>query len=243
MRVSKKRLALFKTLGALILVDFILNLTITLPPLDNHGIHIVGPPRPREWKISNNTSHIVDNKNNDDVATFNVLTRAVFYNVYLNPTTGTTVLKSLKIVEEQLNYVVKSLEGLGRSTHVYYNIIGHHHKANICKDYPQLNCTLLGYHEQGGEDLTLQDLYNYCVAHPRHRVSYLHDKGSFRQASNNNRSRRRATRGAVSVECLQMPLSADYQCNMCGSKYQVLPHPNYQGKFLLQVNMTWNRRD
>lgn len=231
MRLTKKKLALFKILGTLILVDFILNVTlVALPQHENDGI--AAPPLPREWRVISSNSQIVDNSSNDDVATFSVLTRAVFYNVYLRPTTGTTVQKSLKIVSEQLDYVAKSMDGLGRNTNVYYNIIGHHHTSNICKDYPQLNCTLLGYYEEGGEHLTLQDLYNYCVAHPRHRVTYLHDKGSFRQTTANTRSRRRSTRGVLSVECLQMPLSAEYQCNMCGAKYQVLPHPNYQGEFV-----------
>jgi hypothetical protein len=221
MKLTKGRGLLLKVVAAMIMFDLLLNLTLEIPALnsDHHGhptASIIHTPQQQVAAPERKIESIPEKDTQRDPSS----QRAVFYNVYLNPTTGITYLKSLKIVDEQLREIKNG-------TDVYYNLIGHVHTKNLCVHFPHLNCTLLNYQETGGEELTLQRLYEYCHAHGDRFVTYLHDKGSFRFSSGNIRSRRRATRGALSDECLRMPLRQNYSCNLCGSKFQYMPHMNY----------------
>lgn len=238
MRLAKSRVALLKVVAAMIVIDLILNFTIEIPPFNNHHGHpasmhatmngeatsyIAHQSSLQENQLDGSDSKVKESENTPVQSSVDTASRerAVFYNVYLNPTTTITYMKSLKIVAEQLRE-------MKNGTQVFYNLIGRYHEKNLCLNFPQLNCTLLNYQETGGEDLTLQRLYEYCHAHPHNFATYLHDKGSFRFSSGNIRNRRRATRGALSEECLQMPLRQNYSCNLCGTKFQYMPHMNYQ---------------
>lgn len=144
--------------------------------------------------------------------------RVVFFNVYINPTSVTRYRASLAIIDEQL-------DSIPNNTHVYYYLIGRQYRRNICRKHPNLHCTRMSYAEVGGEELTLHAMWSYCQEHSSHRVTYLHDKGSYRPSLGNTRNRKRATRGALSTECLSM---SSMQCNICGSKLQTMPFMIYQ---------------
>jgi hypothetical protein len=225
MKIINGRAVLLKVVAAMIVFDLLLNLTLEIPTIassDHHGHPTAAIIHTQEQQLAA-PDWTIESITEKDTQRDPSRQRAVFYNVYLNPTSGITYLKSLKIVDEQLREIKNGTE-------VYYNLIGHAHRKNLCVNFPLLNCTLLNYQETGGEDLTLQRLYEYCHAYSGDNrfVTYLHDKGSFRFSSGNIRSRRRATRGALSDECLHMPLRQNYSCNLCGTKFQYMPHMNYQ---------------
>jgi hypothetical protein len=215
MRLIKRSITLFKILAGLIVINLMLSLTIGVPPLNSNSERnsnsIAGALQQRQVDVQVNNT----NSNN----TNNTSHRVVFYNVYINPESGTSYRMSLKIVDEQLKIIPNH-------TRIFYFHIGGKRHKNICSNYPQLHCTCMEYKEQGGEDLTLQAMWKYCQRHQTHRVTYLHDKGSFRRSAGNTRNRRRTTRGALSEECLQMP--SHLNCNVCGAKLQVMPHLIYQ---------------
>ena len=162
----------------------------------------------------------------------NHTTHNIFFNIFLNAKTRITFFRSLKIVDEQLKQIPPNANGTN-NTNIYFTLIGSERYYgnsghDICHKYPGLHCTMLGDYRDGGEELTLQPLYEFCVQHPTDRVTYIHDKGSFRHSTGNTKNRRRATLGAVSDECHQMPLNGDYPCNICGTKFQSIPFLVYQ---------------
>jgi hypothetical protein len=115
---------------------------------------------------------------------------------------------------------------MSAKSRVFYYIIGRAYRRNICRNFPSLHCSRIGYQKSGGEELTLQALWNYCRVHPSHRVTYLHDKGSYRSSIGNTRNRQKATIGALSLECLSIP--SRWNCNICGAKLLIMPYMIYQ---------------
>jgi hypothetical protein len=201
-------------LAMMIGINLMLSLTIEVPH-SNHGnvLPINGLQFPsRDASASSSASSASPVNITDEIY------RVVFFNVYINPTTVTRYRASLAIIDEQLN-------SIPNNTHVYYYLIGRQYRRNICRNYPNLHCTRMAYAESGGEELTLHAMWSYCREHSSHRVTYLHDKGSYRPSIGNTRNRQRATRGALSTECLSM---SSMQCNICGSKLQVMPFMIYQ---------------
>jgi hypothetical protein len=100
-------------------------------------------------------------------------------------------------------------------------------------DIPSDRCHLLGYYEKAQEVVTLQAMLQYCVEHPDHHVTYLHDKGSFHAKVGVDRNRRIGTKGALA--CL---LENDYhsatgsnqpQCNVCATDFSTHPHAHVPG--------------
>ena len=75
---------------------------------------------------------------------------------------------------------------------VYYNTIGQDMGTigqDICEKH-HLDCTHMHHYDHGHEDVTLQNLYDYChSAEPTARVAYLHAKGSFHPTVYNNKNR------------------------------------------------------
>jgi hypothetical protein len=217
-----------KILGTLIAVQLIFSLTIAFPRTSLQIGHHLDHQFKAAANVGRSTTSNLTYKAN--IAAPPKLqanhTHHVFFNIFLNPESRIAFFRSLKIVDEQL-------QQLENGTNIYFSLIGkrrfYHIKGrNICHKYPALQCTLLGDHRGGGEELTLQALYEFCLHHPEDKVSYIHDKGSFRHTSANIKNRRRATLGAVADDCLQIPLSEDYPCNMCGAKFFPMPHFGYQ---------------
>jgi hypothetical protein len=163
-------------------------------------------------------------------------TRAIFYNIFVAPSSP---FSGNKIVREQLQQIVQA-RGHENST-IYYTVIGGQLSGDgsLCSDssIPSHRCHLLGHHKQAQEVVTLQAMYEYCVAHPDHHVTYLHDKGSFHAKIGVDRSRRIGTKGALA--CLlgndethaaaTINISTTSQCNVCADHFSTHPHSHVPG--------------
>ncbi|KAL7578827.1 hypothetical protein ACA910_016047 [Epithemia clementina (nom. ined.)] len=125
----------------------------------------------------------------------------IFYNIYVpNETQGQA--HALAIVAEQLQQIKNSYAVHGSSSsnktetttefvvHLFYNTIGTDHILKQTWMEQQVNTRRnnngykvqvhFGQHyNQANEDVTLQDLYDFCQVHPQARAIYLHSKGSF----------------------------------------------------------------
>ena len=125
------------------------------------------------------------------------------------------------IVEEQLGLLDAELH----DAHVSVTSIGHRLSA-----LPG-NAFVKEHHDEGGEDLTLRSVWEYCNSnpHPSVKVVYLHSKGSFHPNESNHRLRSFVTQGALSKECANLPA----HCNICSSRMSPLPHPHTSGNMWL----------
>lgn len=132
----------------------------------------------------------------------------VFYNAYINPE---NIALSESIVKEQISQLSPRHKLFVRSIGVSSNIYQ--------------NATVIRHDEVGDENMTLGLLWEHCVNHPNDTVVYLHNKGSYHSNKENDRLRKFITRGVLSEECSNMPLS----CNVCSSRMSPLPHPHVSG--------------
>jgi hypothetical protein len=160
----------------------------------------------------------------------------IFFNVFIPDARNTRgVKRSFSIVSEQLQQIAESYAGgyyqkgnnslgdaLLPTVHIYYLTVGPadllpeprmNNSTEFCGAYPHFQCHHLGHHKSGFEDLTLEHLRGYCLAHPSERVVYLHNKGSFHSYPFNNRWRRVLTLGALAKDCVAPPVD---RCDVCG---------------------------
>jgi hypothetical protein len=183
---------------------------------------------------------------NDDVG------NAIFYNIYTPPEDPTA---AMSIVNEQLNQIKMSSQSSNLTTTrtLYYNLIGPssvaeivHGGHNVSFDSSLLGSSsnniihhqLLQHVEKGGEDLTLDALWEYCLERPSATVAYIHDKGSLHANWHGVRRRRfHATAAALSDECFGMGTSSiggnesdgnnnnnNNKCNTCAASIHFTPH-------------------
>jgi hypothetical protein len=163
---------------------------------------------------------------------------AIFYNIYIpreNPMTA------MSTVKEQLRQIQKSSERSNTTTTamLYYTLIGPsnireimHHHYNISFDASLIgnNHHLLKHVEEGGEDLTLDFLWEYCLERPNATVAYIHDKGSLHAHWNGVRRRRfHATAAALSEQCFGIGSdngsdNNHIMCNTCAASIGFQPH-------------------
>lgn len=144
----------------------------------------------------------------------------IFYNVFINPEAPK---RSTDIAREQMRQVANSTSL--RNNKLYYNVIGENiTDINVCDEQPILDCKRMNTYAEGNEELTLQELYDFCQSHPIDKVIYMHNKGSFRKERGNTKIRRLSTTAVVSHACLEMPLNDDYPCNVCGLTFQSKPY-------------------
>jgi hypothetical protein len=138
----------------------------------------------------------------------------IFYNAYVNPDNA---YLSLGIIGEQLAQWQASRYA---NATLYYTHLGDSSKAFPCPS--NTNCTLLMQKPSGGEEETLQKVYEFCQENPDQNVIYLHSKGSFHINDDNNRLRNLITLAALSDECYEGLHSL--QCNICSARFSPLPH-------------------
>jgi hypothetical protein len=151
----------------------------------------------------------------------------VFYNVYVPP----NLTRGKKVIDALLNeHIDQVLVSPLRNSTLYVNVFGK------LFDYPKyfyrkgMDCRMIQNLLVGGEENTLQDLYDFCVDNPSKRVTYIHTKGSYHYHSGNQKIRRLVTKCVVSDACvLSMPLSPEYPCNICAARYEFSPHPHVNG--------------
>ncbi|KAL7537731.1 hypothetical protein ACHAWF_005878 [Thalassiosira exigua] len=137
--------------------------------------------------------------------------------------------RGLAIAREQLS--AADLGGT-HDANVSVTLVGHRPAGALdLLDGRQNNFSVTHYAE-GGEDLTLHALWNYCRSSPSDSsdvVVYLHSKGSFHPREENDRLRRFLTEGALSRECATLP----DDCDVCSSRFSPLPHPHTSGNMWL----------
>lgn len=92
-----------------------------------------------------------------------------------------------------------------------------------------LNTTILGFHQEGSEMITLHSLWEYCSINNDAKVVYMHSKGSYHPSLDNSNLRAFLTVGALSRDCLDLPDT----CNVCASRVSPVPHPHIPGNMWL----------
>ena len=156
---------------------------------------------------------------------------AVFYNLYV-PWDEAGAANALRVVEDQMGQIARELRraeegGNERRGVVLYNHIGNEgplpaaRMGALCRElHPRLECRLLRRHDAAGEDVTLQNVHDYCRAPDRaaRRVTYLHSKGSYHSQEENHVWRRQMTEAALHPACRRPP---DDACDVCGAQFYV----------------------
>ena len=145
---------------------------------------------------------------------------AIFYHIYV-PLANNTKARALEIIQEQIEQVASSV-ATNSSTILYYNTIGDNATDipmfidEIC-EAKALTCRHKAHYDRGFEEITLQNLYDFCASDQSSNasVTYLHSKGTFHGSPANDRLRRHLTAAALSEHCLSPPKNYS-SCNACG---------------------------
>ena len=141
-------------------------------------------PCPTTTKLQ---SHNDNNNKNDETKI------DIFYNLFVKS------VKDIPRVQAMLNEQL---------SHWNASIHGRVLVSSIAVPLPNLTASssssppiihLLQHRAKGMEEVTLDALWEYCVAHPTRSVIYLHSKGSFHATWQNERFRRVLTRAALSL--------------------------------------------
>ena len=167
----------------------------------------------------------------------------MFYHIYIPLNNATSRKKSLDIVREQIRDIGGSfVGGNGLSdgdsqTIVYYSTVGGTFEDGwmglLCEQH-ELDCREIGRYETGHETLTLDQVRNFCTAHPEKLVSYTHTKGSFHPEGaggpgNQDRWRRHMTAAATSQQCTESLEESQSTCNACGLLFSPFPSEHFPG--------------
>ena len=141
----------------------------------------------------------------------------IFYNLFTKSAEDGERVR--KLVDEQLGLIDPKLH----ETNISITSIGYRLDKLPAKSFQ--------HHDEGGEELTLKSLWQYCKSNsdPSVRVVYLHSKGSYHPSEANNKLRNFVTQGALSAECANLP----EECNVCSSRMSPLPHPHTSGNMWL----------
>lgn len=169
----------------------------------------------------------------------NSTNHTIFYNIFISP-----ILKGedtyfdkdghrkagMRGIRNVIGNQVREIQNSSlRDATVYFNLFGKQYDDPSFWCPPKLDCRLMKHQPVGHEVDTLQDLHDFCVDNPNRRVTYLHNKGSLSLSAGNVVVRRLSNRAIFSDECLSMPLSDEYPCNICALKYSFTPHPHAAG--------------
>jgi len=146
-------------------------------------------------------------------------TTTIFYNLYTKDESDVERVRNITV--EQFSFMLPE-----EHDQVFVTTIG---VPQV--DLPVPNAEIIQHHPEGGEELTLHELWNYCRSHPYHstKVVYLHSKGSFHDNKKNTDLRKFITRAALSKECANLP----DQCDVCSARMSPIPHPHSSGNMWL----------
>ena len=176
---------------------------------------------------NNNNNNVSLSNNNDDSSLIHI-----FYNLYVNNSADAHRVLGIfheqtSMLNSQLHDINITVNSIGYKLNYFPNALLHNHK----------------HYQEGGEDVTLRSLWEYCrAANPSHdsKVVYLHSKGSFHPNESNDNLRRFLTEGALSQECAHLPT----ECNVCSSRMSPHPHPHTSGNmWLARCNYITKLRD
>jgi hypothetical protein len=147
----------------------------------------------------------------------------IFYNLYLKNESD-----SIRVYE----FVIKQL-GMRKSFHhpIYIHSIGFHDSnTNGSISTAIANATIIQYHQEGSELITLHSLWEFCHDHPAQTVVYMHSKGSYRYIPENEQLREFLSVGVLSDACAENVIQSNSRgCNVCSSRFSPLPHPHIPG--------------
>jgi hypothetical protein len=121
----------------------------------------------------------------------------LFYNIFIPTDQGKNSQgRAHRIVSEQLNTIGKSAatkipRKLGTETVLYQTGID----ATMTEECTcfGLTCIRMIHYDDADEDITLDRLQDFCRANPHHRVTHLHNKGSYHFSPQNTLWRRSMT--------------------------------------------------
>jgi len=98
--------------------------------------------------------------------------------------------------------------------------------------YVKPHCHRIAYLTEGGDEgNTLQALWDYCQIHPTKLVSYIHSKGSFHRTTQNEKTRRLATKSTFDCRMEMIQRFDLSEFNIYTGTMIILP------QYLSQANM------
>ena len=108
--------------------------------------------------------------------------RAVFYNIYGDPKQNETSFFET-IVLEQIDQIGKS-HAAAKTLVLYYNTVGHPFLYGEAFTWTVqqkcqalgLSCVHMAHYQRGFEEITLQDVYQFCTQFPDRQIIYFHNK-------------------------------------------------------------------
>lgn len=162
---------------------------------------------------------------------------SLFMNIYTSENL-TIAYNASFILREQLFQLGRSYATTKGPVILYYNTIhrpfNHTWMETTCQEAnPNLSCRHLKHFEEAQEDVTLSAVHEYCQQYPKHSVIYLHPKGCFHPADDQDQWRRSMTAAVSTKQCIESTLrsnsSQGQQCDLCGLLLQPLPEIHYPG--------------
>ena len=161
---------------------------------------------------------------------------AIFYNIFIPPDDEPGAARAKNIIEEQIDQLGCSYATLNKVS-LYYITVGAplslEWMDQVCTRN-QLQCRHIAHHSTGYEDLTLQQVYDFCQEeeHTDFRVLYMHSKGSYHDVETIEWSqsswRWHMTAAIASRMCVEPP---DESCDICGLQALAFPHLHFSGNF------------
>ncbi len=113
----------------------------------------------------------------------------IFYNIFIDPR---DTANGIRIIKEQTQQMFQLLTDRKQPIPtLYYNMIGYNYSEPFCPS--TMTCHLNRYYSKAFEEVTIQNLYDYCQHHPRDIVYYLHNKGSYTPSNRKNNERWRVS--------------------------------------------------
>ena len=218
---------------------------------DTERTVVEGTPPSLDKDLLNETMPVRDDEKNVGISTHNIWQNlsgatdpriALFYNAYWNP--KNTSLADAIIAEQMEQRKGKSVlfvdndelasdavmikednqqNGAPDAILYYYSLGAPNHTTPSCDP-----CHHLGHKTNASEQITLQEMYEYCLRRPQDTVVYFHNKGSFTSNSMNNRLRRQLTKAVFSKECLSIH-NTTY--DMCAATFTGFPFAHIPGNF------------
>ena len=163
---------------------------------------------------------------------------AVFYNVYIpKPEPGnenrTSHAADVFIMQMRQIGISHSNREFDEPLKVFYNTMGQDEvieDQEICERH-EVDCIHMNHYEQGDEDITLQNLYDYCGQFPTHRVIYVHAKGTYHSSHANNENRITMTFSVLTKcsETIKQHGDEPPLCNACGGMFMPVWGPFMSG--------------
>lgn len=136
-----------------------------------------------------------------------------------------------RIVREQVSFI-KNTQLLDQLDTIFYTTVGNgnftfHHIENLSDDEKQKFLHLKHFGNKGNEENTIKKLYHFCHHHPKTKVLYFHDKGSYHANKLNEEFRHNLNCYTLTPSCIEALDSFD----TCGMRATPMPFIHYSGNF------------